>query len=50
MAANVINEPFAVINADDFYGKEAYEVMAKHLVECATEFYFLPVADPITPW
>ena len=34
MAANVINEPFAVINADDFYGKEAYEVMAKHLVEC----------------
>ncbi|MGN0032328.1 MAG: nucleotidyltransferase [Candidatus Limimorpha sp.] len=34
MAANVISEPFAVINADDFYGKEAYEVMAKHLIEC----------------
>jgi len=34
MAANVIKEPFAVINADDFYGKEAFEVMAKYLVEC----------------
>ena len=26
-ARNVINEPFAVINADDFYGREAYKVM-----------------------
>lgn len=34
MAADVIKEPFAVINADDFYGKEAYEVMAQHLTEC----------------
>lgn len=34
MAANHINEPFAVINADDFYGKEAYEVMAKYLMTC----------------
>ena len=34
MAANVIKEPFAVINADDFYGKEAFEVMAKYLMEC----------------
>ncbi len=34
MAADVIKEPFAVINADDFYGKEAYEVMAKYLTEC----------------
>ena len=34
MAADVIHEPFAVINADDFYGKEAYEVMAKYLMEC----------------
>jgi dTDP-glucose pyrophosphorylase len=34
MAASVINEPFAVINADDFYGKEAYEVLAKYLTEC----------------
>lgn len=34
MAADVIHEPFAVINADDFYGKEAYEVMAQYLTEC----------------
>ncbi|MBZ4676242.1 MAG: nucleotidyltransferase [Anaerophaga sp.] len=25
MAKDVINEPFAIINADDFYGKEAYQ-------------------------
>ena len=30
-AKNVINEPFAVINADDFYGKEAYEVLYNFL-------------------
>ncbi len=34
MAKDTVNEPFAAINADDFYGKEAYEVMAKHLTEC----------------
>lgn len=34
MAANVIKEPFAVINADDFYGKEAYEVLARYLQDC----------------
>lgn len=27
----VINEPFAVINADDFYGKESFESLAKFL-------------------
>ena len=27
---NVINEPFVVINADDFYGREAYEVMKNY--------------------
>lgn len=31
MAAGVINEPFAVINADDFYGRDAFEVMAREL-------------------
>lgn len=31
MAEDVIHEPFAVINADDFYGAEAYKVMADHL-------------------
>lgn len=31
MAADTINEPFAVINADDFYGSEGYRVLAQHL-------------------
>lgn len=31
MAKKVINEPFAVINADDFYGREAYQVLADFL-------------------
>jgi len=33
MGKNVIKEPFAIINADDFYGKESYEVLAKFLME-----------------
>ena len=28
MAAEVINEPFAVINGDDFYGKESFKILA----------------------
>lgn len=31
MAKEVINEPFAIINADDFYGGDAFQVMGKHL-------------------
>lgn len=30
-ARDVISEPFAVINADDFYGREAYQQIAEHL-------------------
>jgi len=33
MAKDVIKEPFAAINADDFYGAEAYQVIAKYLTE-----------------
>jgi UTP-glucose-1-phosphate uridylyltransferase len=29
-AAKVIHEPFAVINADDFYGAESYQALAEH--------------------
>lgn len=32
MGKSVIKEPFAVINADDFYGRDAFEVMAKELM------------------
>src|SRR6185369_674388 len=31
MAADVIREPFAAINADDFYGAEGYRLLAQHL-------------------
>jgi UTP-glucose-1-phosphate uridylyltransferase len=34
---DVVNEPFAVINADDFYGREAYETMAKYLGSLADD-------------
>lgn len=33
MAKDVVNEPFCVINADDFYGKDAFAVMGKFLSE-----------------
>lgn len=33
MAKNVVSENFAVINADDFYGKESFEVMANKLIK-----------------
>ncbi len=32
-AKNVINEPFAVINADDFYGKDAFATIIKFFKE-----------------
>ena len=38
MAEDVIHEPFAVINADDFYGAESYSVLAEHL-KSATDDY-----------
>ena len=31
MAKEVINEPFAVINADDFYGRESFQILADYL-------------------
>ena len=30
-ARNAVNEPFAVINADDFYGADAFKAMAQYL-------------------
>lgn len=32
MAAGAIDEPFAVINSDDFYGRNSFEVLAKELM------------------
>lgn len=39
MAKEAVNENFAVINADDFYGKEAFEVMANTLVKTDKNSY-----------
>ncbi|WP_257668418.1 nucleotidyltransferase family protein [Parapedobacter tibetensis] len=39
-ARNQVNEPFCVINADDFYGYEAFEKMAKFLTEEVTDNKF----------
>ena len=33
MTKNVVNENFAIINADDFYGREAFNDIAKQLIE-----------------
>ena len=30
-AREAVNEPFAVINADDYYGREAFSILGKHL-------------------
>lgn len=38
MAADVVREPFAVINADDFYGAESYRVLAEHLVSGSPDY------------
>ncbi|MDV3309666.1 MAG: nucleotidyltransferase [Cyclobacteriaceae bacterium] len=32
-AKDVIDEPFAVINADDFYGRESFRAVAQHFAE-----------------
>ncbi len=37
MGKNVINEPFAIINADDFYGQDSFKVMAEALSNATGE-------------
>ena len=38
MAADVVREPFAVINADDFYGAESYRMLAAYLQSGAEDY------------
>ena len=38
MAADAIQEPFAVINADDFYGAEGYRVLAQYLTSGTQDY------------
>lgn len=52
-ARQLINEPFAVINADDFYGRDAFRVMAQYLkkLELQSTAYAMvgyPVANTLS--
>jgi nucleotidyltransferase-like protein len=38
MAANVIHEPFGVINADDLYGAGSYQLLAQHLQSGTSDY------------
>ena len=37
VAKDIINEPFAVINADDYYGANSFRIMAEFLIENCSE-------------
>ncbi len=37
MAKDVVHEPFAVINADDFYGRSSYQIMHDFLIRTTEE-------------
>ena len=39
VAKDVVKEPFAVINADDFYGRDAFKTISRFLIEDQTENY-----------
>jgi len=47
-AKHTIREPFAVINADDFYGRHAFEVAAGFLKEACQKDRFAIVGYPLT--
>ena len=38
MAEKILKEPFAAINADDFYGQHAYKVLAQHLTSGTPDY------------
>jgi len=37
-ATGAVHEPFAVINADDFYGMQSYQVLASHLLSGTQDY------------
>lgn len=46
-ARNVIKEPFAVINADDFYGYDSYVKLANFLTEQTEDTNYITVSYPV---
>jgi choline kinase len=47
-AADKIDAPFAVLNSDDFYGKEAFAVMGKYLCETVHQNSSAPCLEGVT--
>ncbi len=47
MAKDVIKEPFAVVNADDFYGQEAYELAIKFINEHPADDEYAMIGYPL---
>jgi len=43
MAKNVINEPFAIVNADDFYGRGAYQQVFDFVAESSNDHEYAMV-------
>ena len=43
---NIVHEPFAIINADDFYGKDAYKVIYDFLTTEASDGHYAMVGYP----
>ena len=46
-ARHLINEPFAVINADDFYGRDAYACAAKFFAADGSESHYALIGYPL---
>lgn len=46
-AKNLIHEPFLIINADDFYGLDAYQVAANFLKTNQDEYMYCVVGYPV---
>lgn len=43
---NIVHEPFAIINADDFYGKDAYKVIYDFLTTEVSDCHYAMVGYP----
>ena len=43
---NIVHEPFAIINADDFYGKDAYKVIYDFLTTEVSDGHYAMVGYP----
>lgn len=44
---DVVGEPFAVINSDDFYGRESYQIMADYLRNLEDDHRYAMVGYPV---